>query len=353
MRRERRPWSPNGDELAAGTPAAFKKMNYEEIFTFANLFKAHKKTKKGKLRKEEVESFDLDKGHELFLLSESLRKKTYRISPYKTFYIYEPKKRRVDATSYKDRVVQNCFVDNYLYPLLDKVLIEDNAACRKKKGTDYARKGLISFLEEAYKIYGEEFYVLSFDIHHYFESIDHGVLKEKLKEIVHDEEVLSFLAMVIDSFGGESGLPLGNQTSQCFALYYLDGIDHLIKERFPWYTRYMDDGIILSGNKESLQELLLVLKEELASLKLSFNLKKTGVFSVRQGVTYLGFTYHLRKNGKPFIKIAYKKRRRLNRYLSKASLSYETLLSYRNYLKIRSHEYGLIAKIETLMGKAS
>ena len=328
-------------------------MDYQGIFTFENLYKAHKKTKKGKLRKEEVESFDLDKGHELYLLSEELRKKAYRLSPYKTFYIYEPKKRRVDATSYRDRVVQNCFVDNYLYPLLDTVLIDDNAACRKGKGTDYARKRLVFFLQEAHKAYGDDFYVLSFDVHHYFESIDHEALKEKLKEIIHDEEVLCFLTMVIDSFGGGVGLPLGNQTSQCFALYYLDGIDHMIKERFPWYTRYMDDGIVISGSKESLQGLLMALKEELASLKLSFNMKKTGVFSARQGVTYLGFTYHLGKNGKPFVKMAYKKRKRLNHYLSKASLSHETLLSYCNYLRMRSHEYGLVAKIERLMSKVS
>ncbi len=326
-------------------------MNCEEIFTFANLYKAHKKTKKGKLRKEEVERFDLDKGRELYLLSEELRKKAYRLSPYKTFCIYEPKKRRVDATSYRDRVVQNCFVDNYLYPLLDGVLIEDNAACRKGKGTDYARKRLISFLQEAHEAYGDDFYVLSFDIHHYFESIDHGVLKERLKAIIGEQDVSSFLTMVIDSFGGGAELPLGNQTSQCFALYYLDGIDHTIKECFPWYTRYMDDGIVLSGSRESLQGLLEALKGELVPLKLAFNMKKTGVFPIRQGVTYLGFTYHLKRNGKPFVKMACKKRRRLNRYLSKASLPYEALLSYRNYLKMRSNEYGLIAKIERLMNE--
>lgn len=327
-------------------------MNCEEIFTFENLYKAHRKTKKGKLRKEEVERFDLDKGRELYCLSEELRKNAYRLSPYKTFYIREPKKRRVDATSYRDRVVQNCFVDNYFYPLLEKALVADNAACRKGKGTDFARKRLVSFLQEAQKAYGDDFYVLSFDIHHYFESIDHEVLKEKLRAIVQEPDVFSFLTMVIDSFGGWSGLPLGNQTSQCFALYYLDGIDHRIKEGFPWYTRYMDDGIVLSGSKEALQGLLEELKGELALLKLSFNMKKTGVFPVKQGVTYLGFTYHLRKSGKPFIKMAYKKRRRLNHYLSKASLSYETLLSYRNYLKMRSSEYGLIAKIERLMEEA-
>ncbi len=168
-----------------------------------------------------------------------------------------------------------------------------------------------------------------------------------------DKDVFAFLSAAIGSFVEGVGLPLGNQTSQCFALYYLDGIDHLIKKGFPWYTRYMDDGIVLSGDRESLQELLGALKAELSSLKFSFNTKKTGVFPVKQGVTYLGFTYHLRKSGKLIARMANKKRRRLNRYLSKAKLPYEALLSYRNYLRLRSNEYGLIAKIERNMKKGS
>lgn len=115
---------------------------------------------------------------------------------------------------------------------------------------------------------------------------------------------------------------------------------------------YYLDGIVLSGHRESLQELLEALKAELSSLKLSFNMKKTGVFPVKQGVTYLGFTYHLMKNDKLIAKMASKKKRRLNHYLSKAKPPYETLLSYRNYLRLRSNEYGLIAKIEHIMDEA-
>ena len=38
---------------------------------------------------------------------------------------------------------------------------------------------------------------------------------------------------------------MGNQTSQWFALFYLDPLDRLVKEklRIKYYTRYMDDCI--------------------------------------------------------------------------------------------------------------
>ena len=43
------------------------------------------------------------------------------------------------------------------------------------------------------------------------------------------------------------GLPLGNQSSQWFALLYLNKIDHYIKEQFgiKCYVRYMDDMILV------------------------------------------------------------------------------------------------------------
>lgn len=286
-------------------------MNYQEIFTYSHLLNAHFKVRKGKLHKKEVIEFELNKAHEIHRLYEELKKKTYQISPYRTFYIYEPKKRRVDATPYRDRVVQNCFVDNYLSPLLERRLIYDNAACRKNKGTDFARKRLRSFLSDAYKKYGLDFYVLVFDIHHYFESIDHSVLKEKLLRIVSDKEIQEFLIRIIDSFQIEEnkGLPLGNQTSQCFALYYLDSFDRIIKEKYQikYYTRYMDDGVILSADRAILVRLNEELKNVLSSLKLQFNPDKNCIQSIKQGITYLGFTYQLTQSGKIIAKMAKKK----------------------------------------------
>lgn len=44
---------------------------------------------------------------------------------------------------------------------------------------------------------------------------------------------------------------MGNQSSQCFALLYLDRIDRIIKERLrvKHYVRYMDDMILLVPDK--------------------------------------------------------------------------------------------------------
>jgi len=43
-----------------------------------------------------------------------------------------------------------------------------------------------------------------------------------------------------------------------FALYYLDPVDRLVKEKFriEHYTRYMDDMVLIHENKEYLQNCL-------------------------------------------------------------------------------------------------
>ena len=330
-------------------------MVYKEIFTFENLIKAHKKVRISKLHKKEVVDFELNKSYELYKLYEELNKKIYQISPYRTFYIYEPKKRRVDATPYRDRVVQNCFVDNYLFPLLENRLIYDNAACRKNKGTDFARNRLKTFLLDAYKKYGLNFYVLTFDIHHYFESINHDVLKNKLSKIIKDKEIFEFILMVIDSFNKDNnvGVPLGNQTSQCFALYYLDSFDRIIKEKYrvKYYSRYMDDGVIFSHDKNLLIRLNNELKEHIKILKLEFNEDKNVIFPIKQGITYLGFTYHLTNTGKIIVKMAKNKKKRLIRHLNHHSLKKESLVSYRNYLRNRSMNNKMINNLSKAIKK--
>lgn len=325
-------------------------MTYKDIFTFTNLLKAHKKVRRSKLHKKEVVEFELNKSYQLYKLHEELNKKTYHISPYRTFYINEPKKRRVDATPYRDRVVQNCFVDNYLFPLLENRLIYDNAACRKNKGTDFARNRLKSFLFKAYKKYGLNFYVLVFDIHHYFESINHDILKEKMKRIIKDKEIREFVIMIIDSFNKENniGIPLGNQTSQCFALYYLDNFDRIIKEKYriKYYSRYMDDGVIISNDKNLLIRLNEELRRVIKKLLLEFNTEKNSVYHIKQSVTYLGFTYRLTKTGKIITKLAKTKKKRLIRHINHHNLDNESLSSYLNYLKNRSSNKKLIRTIE-------
>ena len=164
-------------------------LSYEELFSFENLLKAHYKARLCKRNKKQVVAFELNTGANIIKLQKELLTYNYRIEKYNTFYIYEPKKRRVDALSYRDRIVQHVLCDNYIMPYLEKRLIFDNSACRVGKGTDFARKRLKKFYTEYYRKYKNKGYVLKCDIHQFFQSIDHEVLKELLIKDFNDESI--------------------------------------------------------------------------------------------------------------------------------------------------------------------
>lgn len=331
--------------------------DYEKICDFQSLYKAHLASRRCKRYKREVINFELNLAKNLTEIQSKLEKRTYKMNGYYNFKIYEPKERQVYAAFYADRVVQHCICDEVLCSILQPRLIYDNAACQIGKGTHFAMKRLTKFLSEYYKQHGAKGYVLKCDISKYFASIDHEVLKNKLEKVVADPDVKNLLFHFIDSYEtpGQSGkgLPLGNQSSQWFSIYYLDSLDRLIKERLrvKYYVRYMDDCILIHENKDflqtCLQEMQMLLENE---LKLQTN-KKTQLFPIKNGVEFLGYRFFLTDTGKVIKKMRTASKKRFKRRLKKVENDYaqgaislddaqNTIASYKGHLK-HGHTYRL------------
>lgn len=263
--------------------------------------------RKSKRHKKDVILFETDLAGNLWCINDVMINKTYSITDYNRFTIYEPKKREIQALTYADRVIQNCLCANYLTTFMEKRLIYDNCACRKGKGTDFGRDRLAGFMREHYKCSGNKGYLLKADIKGFFANIDHRVLKRKLNKVITNPDVMDLLEMIIDSYNPDTGrgLPIGNQTSQLFALYYLDPLDRLVKEKLKikHYTRYMDDCVLIHPDKEHLKhclrEMTRLVEED---LKLKFN-QKTQIFPIGEGVDYLGFRFYLTDTGKVIRKL--------------------------------------------------
>ena len=269
---------------------------------FQNLLKAHKRARLSKQGKREVIDFEINLSRNLCEISEEIENETYHISGYYSFKVYEPKERTIHALHYRDRVVQHCLCDEILAPLFERHLIYDNAACRKGKGTLFAIQRLSGFLRTFYREHGCKGYFLKCDIRKFFDNIDHSVLKDILTRKIPDPKVLALCEGIIDSYEitPDRGLPLGNQTSQWFALMYLDRLDRLCKERLHlrYYTRYMDDMIIVHESKAYLHDCLAKMRDYVENeRKLQFN-QKTQIFPLKNGVEYLGFRFSLNSSGK-------------------------------------------------------
>ena len=92
---------------------------------------------------------------------------------------------------------------------------------------------------------------------------------------------------VIDSH--KSGIGIGSMTSQVLAIFYLNDMDHYIKEelKIKGYIRYQDDFVLFSESKEYLQFCLKKIKEFLAKEKLTLN-AKTRIYTSNQNICFLG-----------------------------------------------------------------
>ena len=348
-------------------------MDYSGMTEFSCLFEAHRKARKGKRNRNDVVRFEMDLGLELMRLQEELRKGYYRPKAYDTFIIHDPKERTIHTLKYRDRVVQHTLCDNVIEPCMERHLIYDNAASRIGKGTHFAMGRLEQFLRSHYRHHGTKGFILKYDIRKYYDSMDHEILSRLFEEAFPDKRIQNLIRLFIDSYHIEpgKGIPLGNQTSSWFALYYLDGLDRLIKEKYriKYYSRYMDDGILIHEDRDYLKECLMGMKGYVEQKrKINFN-EKTQIMPLSQGVDYLGFHFYLTETGKVVKKLRDSNKRRMKRKVKRYRHAYRkgimkeedvkrSLVSYMGHLshgdtwKLRQHILShLVLSKETYEGR--
>ena len=274
------------------------------VCSFENLLAAMEVCKGGVMWKDSVAGWCKNGVINCARLEQSLRDGTYSLDEYTRFTIYEPKKRDIVSTRFKDRVFQRSMCDNYLTDRLRRSFIYDNGACLVGKGTEFARRRLVCHMQRFYRKHGLNGYVLKCDITNFFGSTPHRVVKDKVLKLVDDEWIAAQLVRIIDSFGTphdpETGMGLGSQVTQLCQLAILNDIDHAIKERkrIRHYVRYMDDFILIHEDKQTLLDCLAFIREELEKIGLKLSVKKTQVFPIAQPIHFLGFSYRLTKTGK-------------------------------------------------------
>lgn len=319
-------------------------MKIEEIFTFENLYEAYKGCRKSKQHKGEVIRFETNLSLNLTNLMNDIISKKYKLGEYRIFFIYEPKKRVIEALPFKDRVVIKCFCDVVLRNKIEKKLIYDNAACRIEKGTTFAIKRLEKFLKDEYrKENNNNIYYLKCDITKYFPSIDHEILLNLLKKIGFSEDEMWMIEKLIKEQPNDAniGLPLGNQSSQWFALLYLNVIDRFVKEvlKIKGYIRYMDDMILIHRDKKYLQYCLKEIENKCTNdLKLSLN-QKTQIGVVRNGIDFLGYRHILNENGSITRKLRASSKQRLKRHLKTLKKLRDKEIVDDDYVYIRKNAF--------------
>ena len=230
-----------------------------------------------------------------------------------------------------------------------------NCGARAVNCNNYPSDTLKEWLYEWNKYHPDQpLYAIKADIHHYFQSIDHAVLKTEIRKVIKDAGVLALLDRIIDHNGNMPdgvGIPVGNLTSQLFANIYLDALDQFIKHELgvEAYIRYMDDFVILSPDKEQLRNWLARIEHFLREeLKLEFN-PKTTILAAKNGIDFVGYKH--RATHRKVRKDSIKRIKRTIKKCESGKITKEQLQkSIQSWTGHAGHadSYNLRKKIETL-----
>ena len=346
---------------------------YKNICDFNTIISMYKEVRKTVKNKSKIIRFEEFKTYNINNIYNELNNKTYIPGSYNIFLIKKPKYRIVMAQNISDKIINHLVAKYLIVDVVEKSLINENVATRKNKGTHYGMKLLKEYLIRLTKE-KKEIYALKIDIHKFFYSIDHNILKELLKTQIKDKNALNTIYKIIDSTDNEyinktikkykereisilkkqniknkekkineieripyyeidKGLPIGNMTSQIMAIFYLNKLDHYIKEKLKikYYIRYQDDMVLLSTNKDYLIKCLIEIKKLLEKNKLKTNNKTQIINITKNGIDFLGFHYYI-KNKKIIMKLRNSTKEKLKHIIKtqKHKNSYHAHLKYGN-----------------------
>lgn len=257
---------------------------YHLILEWDNLLEAYRKARTGSSHSPQAVLYAMNLHENLTKLQRSLEAGNPVGGDYHYFTIHDPKERTICAAPFAERVLHHA-VMLVLGKRLEQHLIHDTYACRVGKGTKSA-------VLKAFANTRASTWFLKLDMRRYFDSIDHDVLRRKIREVCKDQDLERLLDRIIGSYSTSEGkgIPIGNLTSQHFANFYLSSFDHHVKEvlRIKRYVRYMDDCVLWASTKEELISCRRALVQYLES-ELKLGVKYAVVNTTESGVPFLGF----------------------------------------------------------------
>lgn len=270
---------------------------YEKIIDKENLRLAFKRAAKGKTQRKDIARVLTDLDHHVDKLHEMLKNEEWKPARHEKQQIndgFKMKKRYIIKPFYRyEQVVHHAIIqilaptddairkDPTLHKVINRGAYKFTCGSVQGRGAHYGKRYIERWIRENHK---ETKYIMKIDVRHFFESIPHDILKAKLRRVIADQKTLRLLDLIIDAV--DEGLPLGYYTSQWLANFYLQDLDHYIKQeiwlpekkkkeeafkarmkrkgvknyKMPKYNcgitkmvRYMDDIVGFAGNKRELQ----------------------------------------------------------------------------------------------------
>lgn len=272
----------------------------DDVFSFKNMHHYGKKCCNGVRWKQSTQTFEMH----IFSRTAAGRKRAlsgkYKPVRYIHFLLNERGKiRPIDAPHINDRQIQKTLSCECLFPLYRPSMIENNAASIKGEGLAYAQKLLKNDLREHYKKYGMNGWVIVTDMHQFFPSADHGVVKGH-HGLIEDKVLRQVADAITDSGGKDFGEPLGVEPSQFEMIFLPSPMDNYMtcQVGLSGYGHYMDDFYMLVPPDKDPEEVLNEFRKWAKRLKLTMNEKKTRILRFGKPFRFCKAKYIIKSSGK-------------------------------------------------------
>lgn len=252
-------------------------------------------------------------------LRDELLSKTYTPGRSICFVITRPKAREVWAAQFRDRVVHHLLY-NAIAPRFEAAFVAGSAACIKGRGTLYAAQRLEHDVRSITHNWSRPAHYLKCDLANFFVGINKRTLQARLHKrvtepfwrwltdtvLMHDPRTsfelrgdASLLQRVpphkrLVNAPTDTGLPIGNLSSQFFANVLLDSLDQHVKHQLQHaggrhYGRYVDDFYLLHPSPQRLNEALASIEHHLAAhVGSPLNPSKTVLQPIARGIDFVG-----------------------------------------------------------------
>lgn len=171
---------------------------YEKLCSYENLLLAFQNARKGKTKRRYVKRFEKNLKNNLLQLQKDLSSFTYKPEPLKTFILRDPKTRKISKSAFRDRVIHHAVI-NLIEPIFDKTFIYDSHANRIGQGTLKAIERFDLFKRKVSKNNKKPCFVLKADIKHYFEEVNHRILKDILRRKIRDKNVMRLIESILSN----------------------------------------------------------------------------------------------------------------------------------------------------------